>query len=91
MLLFLSFNLIKLLKKVKQINEKYGIKTRCRVGKDERFYYINCCGEIDYSYDKRSVIDNKMYNIGNYFDSENEAIESDIYKLYKKQKEDLNK
>ena len=57
-----------ILEKVNKINEKYGIPKRWRAEKNNRYYTI--FGE---NIEKKSLADNKFYNLGNYFKTKEEA------------------
>ena len=59
--------------KVRNINEKYGIKKRWRAKKDNEYYYIDTKGEIVKDYEDDYPIDEDLYNFGNYFETEEEA------------------
>lgn len=61
--------------KVKKINEKYGIKKRWRAEKGENYYYI-CGGMTVQNYvENNDSWDDSMYNLGNYFRTEEQAEE----------------
>ena len=66
---------IELLKeKVKAINEKYGIKKRWRAEKGEKYYYsTDSTFYFEHCYESGDSIDNKRYEIGNYFETEEEV------------------
>lgn len=70
-------------KKVKAINEKYGIKKRWRAEKESYYYFIDHELEINDKIDCRYKFDNEMYENGNYFQTTEEAEE---YAEYMKQK-----
>ena len=57
-----------ILEKVNKINEKYGIPKRWRA-KENDFYYTIFGENIE----KKSLADNKFYNLGNYFKTKEEA------------------
>ena len=78
-----------IIRRVKLINKKHGIKVRERAQQGEMYYFISSIGDIRYTYDTRSNIDNSMLKIGNYFYTEEDAENSEIYKGFQKQKEDL--
>ena len=69
--------------KVRNINEKYGIKKRWRAEDDEVYYYINEHFEADWFRDNRMPGTNQNYENGNYFQTKEEAEE---YAEYMKQK-----
>ena len=70
-------------RKVKAINEKYGIKKRWRAEDDEVYFYINEHFEADWFRDNRMPGTNQNYENGNYFQTKEEAEE---YAEYMKQK-----
>ena len=57
-----------ILEKVNKINEKYGIPKRWRAKENDCYYTI--FGENS---EKKSLADNKFYNLGNYFKTQEEA------------------
>jgi putative uncharacterized protein FNV0866 len=57
-----------ILEKVNKINEKYGIPKRWRAKENDCYYTI--FGE---NIEKKSLADNKFYNLGNYFKTQEEA------------------
>jgi putative uncharacterized protein FNV0866 len=57
-----------ILEKVNKINEKYGIPKRWRAKENDCYYTI--FGE---NIEKKSLADNKFYNLGNYFKTKEEA------------------
>jgi|GEM_PF-1655469 hypothetical protein F3_00887 len=61
----------KVLEKINQINEKYGIL--CRAEKGNPYYYINEFGEIKEKTENLDDEDNKRYDFGNYFTLKNRA------------------
>lgn len=81
----------KIIKQVEQINSKYGIKVRERVTITDRYYYIDCWGDIGITADFATDIDNALYKVGNYFATRQEAEDSLIYKAFQKTKEDLRR
>ena len=86
-----EFKLNAIIKKVEQINKKYGIKIRERVTITDRYYYIDCWGDIQTTSDFATDIDNTLYKVGNYFATRQEAEDSLIYKAFQKTKEDLRR
>ena len=56
-----------------EINEKYGITKRWRADKEHYFYYITGSWHIDSTYDDYSVSKTSLYDLGNYFQTEEEA------------------
>ena len=63
----------KLIEIVNKINEKYGIPKRWRAQAGNLFYYITSDGEIESDYEDFSDENMDMYNLGNYFQTEEEA------------------
>lgn len=57
-------------KKVKAINEKYGIIKKWRAIRRERYYYINSMLQIDKDLDYRTIDDDTRYINNNYFKTE---------------------
>ena len=57
-----------ILEKVNKINEKYGIPKRWRAEENDCYYTI--FGE---NIEKKSLADDKFYNLGNYFKTREEA------------------
>ena len=47
---------------------------RWRANYDNKFYYISNMSSVEYSFDKRTSVDNVLYELGNYFQTEGEAI-----------------
>jgi hypothetical protein F3_00887 len=62
-------------KKVKAINEKYGIIKKWRAIRRERYYYINSMLQIDKDLDYRTIDDDTRYINNNYFKTEELAEE----------------
>lgn len=58
---------------VDKINEKYGIPKRWRAKKNEEYYYTNSVGDICNGIEGNYELDNKRYELGNYFKTEKEA------------------
>lgn len=56
-----------------EINEKYGITKRWRADKEHYFYYITGSLHINSTYDDYSVSKTSLYDLGNYFQTEEEA------------------
>ena len=69
--------------KVKDINEKYGIKKRWRAGIEEEYYLMYLDFSVIKEDDYYTETDTARYDFGNYFKTENEALE---YAEYMKQK-----
>jgi len=59
--------------KVNEVNEKYGIVKRWRANKKERYYFIDRDFLIHEDIEENTYMDNKRYNLGNYFKLESEA------------------
>lgn len=55
------------------VNEKYGIPKRWRAQAVNLFYYITSDGEIESDYEVFSDENTDMYNLGNYFQTKEEA------------------
>lgn len=61
-------------RKVKAINEKYGIKKRWRVKDKEDYYLILSDFSIVKDVEKYTTVDDKRYKFGNYLKTEEEAL-----------------
>ena len=74
-------DLKKILEKVNKINEKYGIPKRWRAEENDCYYTI--FGE---NIEKKSLADDKFYNLGNYFKTKEEAekIKEELDKFWAK-------
>ena len=59
--------------RIDEINEKYGIPKRWRAQAGNLFYYITSDGDIESDYEDFSDENMDMYNLGNYFKTEEEA------------------
>lgn len=59
--------------KVKAINEKYGIRKRWRANYEGLYCYIDDDGETGWAIDNRTISDNKKYELGNYFQTREQA------------------
>lgn len=59
--------------KVNEVNEKYGVVKRWRANKGEYYYYIDRHFFIYKTIECYTDDDNKMYELGNYFKTDNEA------------------
>ena len=55
------------------INEKYGIPKRWRAQAENLFYYITSDGDIESDYEDFSDENTDIYNLGNYFQTKEEA------------------
>ena len=69
--------------KAKAINEKYGIKKRWRAGIEEEYYLMYLDFSVIKEDDYYTETDTARYDFGNYFKTENEALE---YAEYMKKK-----
>ena len=58
---------------VDYVNKEYGIPKRWRADKEHYFYYITGSWHIDSTYDDYSVSKTSLYDLGNYFRTEEEA------------------
>jgi len=54
----------------------------------EQYFYITDIGEIDYHLDVRDEIDDKMFEVNNYFNSKEDAISSELYRFYNREGDD---
>ena len=61
------------LEKINCINEKYGIPKRWRAEDFKKYYYINSVSDICASTEEKQNLDNERYELGNYFQTEEEA------------------
>lgn len=61
--------------KVRNINEKYGITKRWRGKRNDVYFSIDSCFLCDDDEDFHTKYDNRKYEIGNYFKTEEEAEE----------------
>lgn len=59
--------------KVRNINEKYGIKKRWRAEKEGFYYFIDTKGNVAKEEETNSFTDDKLYEYGNYFQTYEEA------------------
>ena len=62
-----------ILEKVNKINEKYGIPKRWRAKENDCYYTIFGENIIVNSKEEKSLTDNKLYILGNYFKTKEEA------------------
>ena len=58
---------------VNSVNERYGIPKRWRAQAGNLFYYITSDGDIESDYEDFSDENMDMYNLGNYFQTKEEA------------------
>ena len=61
------------LNKINSINKEYGIPKRWKAREDEIYYFIDLDGTINKTHNLFIKEDEKMYNLGNYFKTEEEA------------------
>lgn len=53
--------------KVNEVNEKYGIIKIWRANKKEKYYFIDRDFIVQEDIEENTYVDNKRYNLGNYF------------------------
>nr|DAW48795.1 MAG TPA: hypothetical protein [Caudoviricetes sp.] len=58
---------------LQEFNEKYGIPKRRRSEDFKKYYYINSVNDICASTEEKQILDNERYELGNYFQTEEEA------------------
>lgn len=68
-----NYYVSQLKEKVNVVNEKYGIPKRWRANRNEKYYYIGLYGEVDFDEENGHIIDDKKYELGNYFKTKEEA------------------
>lgn len=61
------------LEKINCINEKYGIPKRWRAKPNKKYYFVYSNGFVDERIECYDDIDNQRYNLGNYFQTQEEA------------------
>ena len=61
------------LDKIFCINEKYGIQNRWRAKPNQGYFYIYSNGLVDETMERYINMDNQRYELGNYFQTEEEA------------------
>lgn len=67
-------NLVKSLEKfLVDFNEKYGIPKRWRAKPQKKYYFVYSNGFVDERMECYDDIDNQRYNLGNYFQTQEEA------------------
>lgn len=78
----------KIKQKVKELNKRYGIEERWRAERGRCYYYIDSECTAFGTYDYRCNEDNKRYELGNYFRTEEEAEEKakKLKEFYKEEK-----
>jgi hypothetical protein len=57
-------------------------RPRWRADIGTAYYYINAFGDVTFVAESEDHYDNKKFNIGNYFKTEEEAKESKFYKVF---------
>lgn len=57
-------------------------KRKWRARKGKRYYFVMSSGICEWVDDTRSCADDRLYNIGNYFQTKEEAMNSKIYKAF---------
>lgn len=73
---------IQIEKKIEEL-EKQEIKVRWRAKEDEDYYYFTSCGEIYVDCDGYCDTDNRRYELGDYFKTEEEAEKAvEKFKIY---------
>jgi len=55
-----------------------------RVKMWDRYFYIDSYGQIDYNQEQRDCLDDMLWEVGNYFATKLQAMNSDIYKAFKR-------
>lgn len=63
----------KILEKVNEINEKYGIPKRWRAEKGEKYFLVTTSGLIEFRIEVNNAYDELKYNLGNYFKTKEQA------------------
>ena len=58
---------------VNLVNERYGIPKRWRAKPENRYYFVFSNGYVDEKFEFYGDIDNQRYELGNYFETEEEA------------------
>ena len=61
--------------KVRNINEKYGVKKRWRAKYNEVYFYIDGYFKVTWGRDFQNIYGNWRYELGNYFKTEEKAEE----------------
>lgn len=61
------------LDKINCINEKYGIPKRWRAEQNKGYFYVYSNGFVDETMERYNSMDNQKYELGNYFQTEEEA------------------
>ena len=65
-----------------KIPESAYKRPRWRAREGGRYYYVGALGDVASITELESDYDNKMFNVGNYFKTEEEAKESKFYKVF---------
>lgn len=60
---------------------------RWRAKKFEHYFVVNTWGKIDVACEDNVEVDNERYKIGNYFQTKEEAEDSNLYKVFQQMKE----
>ncbi|KYL05222.1 hypothetical protein [Fusobacterium necrophorum] len=63
----------RLKKLVKRINEKYGKPKHWRAKYGERYYYTDYCAYVQFATEHNTTTDNRLYELGNYFQTREQA------------------
>ena len=58
---------------IHEINEKYGIPKRWRAEQNKGYFYVYSNGFVDETMERYNSMDNQRYELGNYFQTEEEA------------------
>lgn len=65
-----------------EIPEEATIRPRWRANKFCEYYVVSNFGKIEKSYEKGNCIDDRLYEIGNYFETEETAMRSRFYGVF---------
>lgn len=60
-------------------------RPRWRADKYEKYYFVNYFGLVTDSIENNRFLDKKLYELGNYFKTREDAEESDFYKVFHKE------
>ena len=58
------------------------VRYKFRAEQGGKYYYITCSGKVKLETEERHTFDNKNRKVGNYFETELQAISSNIYKAF---------
>ncbi|MGL5057535.1 MAG: hypothetical protein ACRC6A_09255 [Fusobacteriaceae bacterium] len=58
------------------------VRPRFRAEEGVQYVVVTCTGTLNYCTERLSWTDEEYYSCGNYFETEEEAKESDLYKVY---------